>query len=135
MLYVISTMSSSVVYCKYDNSREDVNVLLESVEIKGKTGVQDKRTLFCSNGGTITPITEEQYAWLKDNPLFQLHEKNGFLRVEKSKMTAENKAEKDAEVKDKSSQLKAEDFKKMKIKKPALTQEELLTRTEADMQE
>ena len=130
MLYVISTMSSSVVYCKYDNKRNDINVLLESVEIKGKTGVQDKKTLMCPDGGTITPITEEQYAWLKDDPLFKLHEKNGFLRIEKSKMSAETKAEKKAEVKDKSTQLTPEDFKRQGIKKPALSQEELLTRTE-----
>lgn len=130
MLYVISTMSSSVVYCKYDNKRNDINVLLESIEIKGKTGVQDKKTLMCPDGGTITPITEEQYAWLKDDPLFKLHEKNGFLRVEKSKMSAETKAERKAEVKDKSAQLKPEDFEKQGIKKPALSQEELLTRTE-----
>lgn len=127
MLYVISTMATSVVYCKYDNKRPDINVLLESVEIKGKTGVQDKKTLICSNGGTITPITEQQYEWLKNDPLFKLHESKGYLRIEKSKGTAEYKAEKDAEVRDKSSQLKAEDFETQGIKKPALTQEELLT--------
>ena len=127
MLYVISTMATSVVYCKYDTKRPDINVLLESVEIKGKTGVQDKRTLVCSDGGTITPITEQQFEWLKNDPLFKFHESKGFLRVEKSKGSAEYKAEKDADVKDKSSQLKAEDFEKSGINKPALTQEELLT--------
>lgn len=127
MLYVISTMSSSVVYCRYDNSRKDINVLLESVEIKGKTGVTDKKTLITTNGGTITPVTEQQYSWLKDDPLFKLHEKAGFIRVEKSKMSAENKAEKEAEVKDKSAQLTAKDFEAQGIEKPKVSAEEVMT--------
>lgn len=127
MLYIVSTMATSVVYCKYDNKRPDINVLLESIEIKGKTGVTDKKTLVCSNGGTITPITEQQYAWLKDDPLFKLHESKGYLRVEKSKMSAENKAEKEAEVKDKSAQLTANDFKQQGIETPKTTAEEVMT--------
>lgn len=127
MLYIISTMATSVVYCKYDNSRKDINVLLDSVEIKGKTGVTDKKTLVCTNGGTITPVTEQQFAWLKDDPLFKLHESKGFLRVEKSKMSAENKAEKQAEVKDKSVQLTKDDFKQQGIEEPKTTAEEVMT--------
>lgn len=127
MLYIVSTMSTSVVYCRYDNSRKDINVLKDSVEIKGKTGVADKKTLTAINGGTITPITEQQYAWLKDDPLFKLHESKGFLRVEKSKMTAENKAERNAEVKDKSAQLTKEDFKQQGIETPKTTEEEVMT--------
>ena len=127
MLYIVSTMSTSVVYCRYDNSRKDINVLKDSVEIKGKTGVADKKTLTAINGGTITPITEQQYAWLKDDPLFKLHESKGFLRVEKSKMTAENKAERTAEVKDKSAQLTKEDFKQQGIETPKTTEEEVMT--------
>lgn len=130
MLYVISTMANSVQYCKYDTSRKDINVLLDSVLIKGKTGVTDKKTLICSNGGTITPITEQQYAWLKDNSLFQLHEKNGFLRIEKSKSVAEGKAEKEAEVKDKSAQLVDKDFEEQGIEKPKTTVEEVMTQEE-----
>lgn len=127
MLYIISTMASSVEYCRYDNSRKDINVLLESVVIKGKTGVTDKKTLICTNGGTITPITEQQFSWLKDDPLFKLHEKAGYIRVEKSRMSAENKAEKEAEVKDKSAQLTAKDFEQQGIEKPKTSVEEVMT--------
>lgn len=130
MLYVISTMASSVEYCKYDTSRKDINVLLDSIVINGKTGVTDKKTLICSNGGTITPITEQQYSWLKDNSLFKLHEKNGFIRVEKSRSVAENKAEKEAEVKDKSSQMTDKDFEEQGIKKPKVTVDEVMTTEE-----
>lgn len=128
MLYVVSTMSSSVEYCKYDNSRKDINVLKESVVIKGKTGVADKKTLITTTGGTITPITEQQYSWLKDDPLFKLHEKAGFIRVEKSKTSAENKAEKEAEVKDKSAQLTDKDFEEQQMEKPVVSVEEVMTK-------
>lgn len=127
MLYVISTMASSVEYCLYDTKRPDINILLDSVLIKGKTGVTDKKTLLCTNGGTITPITEEQFAWLKDNSLFKLHESKGFIRVEKSKLSAENKAEKEAEVRDKSAQLTDKDFKEQSINPPKTSAEEVMT--------
>lgn len=127
MMYVISTMASSVEYCLYDTSRKDINVLKDSVVIVGKTGVANKKSLEALTGGTITPITEQQYSWLKDNPLFKQHEKNGFIRVEKTKMSAENKAEKEAEVKDKSAQLTAEDFKEQGIAKPKVSAEEVMT--------
>ena len=130
MLYVISTMANSVEYCLYDTSRKDINVLKDSVVIKGKTGVTDKKTLICLNGGTITPITEAQYAWLKDNSLFQLHQKNGFLKIEKSKSSAENKAEKDAEVKDKSAQMTDKDFENQGIEKAKTPVEEVMTQEE-----
>lgn len=127
MFYVISTMASSVTYCLYDTRRKDMNVILESVTIKGKTGVTDKKTLICATGGTITPITDKQFEWLNKDPLFKFHEKKGFLRVEKTKNIAENKAEKDAEVRDKSSQMKDEDFIKQKIKPPKTSEEEVMT--------
>lgn len=127
MMYVISTMACSVVYCQYDTSRKDINILKDSVEIVGKTGVVNKRTLECPNGGTITPITEQQYAWLKENPLFKQHEKNGFIRVEKSRSVAESKAEKEAEVKDKSAQLTSDDFKEQGIEQPKTSVEEVMT--------
>lgn len=127
MLYIISTMSSSVQYCKYDNRRKDINVLLDSVIIKGNTGVADKKTLITNSGGSITPVTEQQYEWLKNDPLFKLHEKAGYIRVEKSKMSAENKAEREAEVKDKSAQLTDKDFKQQGIDTPKITVEEVMT--------
>ena len=127
MMYVISTMASSVEYCLYDTSRKDINILKDKVLIVGKTGVANKKSLETLTGGTITPITEQQYSWLKDNPLFKQHEKNGFIRVEKTKMSAENKAEKEAEVKDKSAQLTAEDFKEQGIAKPKVSVEEVMT--------
>lgn len=127
MMYVISTMANSVEYCQYDTSRPDINVLKDSVVIVGKTGVAHKKTLETVEGGTITPITEQQYAWLKDNPLFKMHEKNGFIRVEKTKLGAENKADKKAEVRDKSAQLTDKDFKEQGIEKPKTSVEAVMT--------
>lgn len=127
MYYVISTMASSVEYCLYDTSRKDINILKDSVVIVGKTGVANKKTLETITGGTITPVTDTQYAWLKDNPLFKEHEKKGFIRVEKTKSVAENKAEKQAEVRDKSAQLTDKDFEEQDIKKPKTSAEEVMT--------
>lgn len=127
MKYIISTMASSVTYCNYDTSRQDINILKDSVEIKGKTGVADRKTLQTIEGGVITPVNDTQFAWLKDNPLFKQHEKAGFIRVESSKSVAENKAEKQAEVRDKSAQLTDKDFEKQDIKKPKTSAEEVMT--------
>lgn len=127
MIYIVSTMANSVEYCKYDNSRNDINVLLDSVVIEGKTGTRDKKTLVFTNGGVVTPVSEKQYEWLKENPLFKLHQDNGFIKVERTKLGAESKAEKEAEVKDKSAQLTSKDFEEMEIEKPKLSAEEVAT--------
>lgn len=126
MIYIVSTMANSVEYCKYDNSRKDINVLLDSVVIQGKTGTIDKKLLY-TEGGVITPVNEQQYEWLKDNPLFQLHKNNGYIKVERTKLGAESKAEKVADVKDKGSQLTEKDFADMEIEKPKLSAEEVAT--------
>lgn len=131
MKYVISTMASSVEYCQYDTSRKDINILKDSVVIVGKTGVANKKTLETSYGGTITPITDQQFVWLKENPLFKMHEKAGFVRVENSKSVAEGKAEKEAEVKDKSAQLTDKDFDEQGIEKPVTTVEDVMTKEES----
>lgn len=127
MLYIVSTMSSSVEYCNYDTSRKDINVLLDSVVIKGGTGVADKKTLICAEGGIITPITEQQFEWLKNNPLFKHHQNNGFLKVVKSKSEAERQADKPELLKDKSAQLKDKDFEEQGIEKPKVSTEEVMT--------
>ena len=127
MYYITSTMSSSVTYCKYDTSRKDMNVLLEQVTIKGKTGVRDKQTLYSLEGGTITPVSDQQFDWLKDDALFKLHQKNGFVKVSKSKSDAEKISEKTADTKDKSAQLTPKDFEERGLKKPKLSAEEVLT--------
>ena len=126
MYYIESTLANSVTYCKYDTSRKDMNILQEQVTIKGKTGVQDRKTLFSLEGGTITSVTDEQFEWLQQDSLFNFHKKRGFIKVYKNKSDAEKQAAKPAEEKDKSAQLKPEDFVKRGLKKPALTAEELL---------
>lgn len=135
MMYISSTMSASVVYVNYDTSRKDINTVKDTVVIKGKTGVQDKKTLTCLEGGTITAITEQQYAWLKDNPLFKLHTNNGFIKVLKSKSDAEKQADKPAEVKDNSSQLTSKDLKKRGLKKPKVDLEKATVSVEEDVEE
>lgn len=126
MYYIESTLASSVTYCKYDTSRNDMNILKAQVTIKGKTGVRDKITLQTLSGGTITAITDEQFEWLKDDPLFNFHKDKGFIKVFKNKSDAERQAEKKADVRDNSTQMKPEDFVKQGLKKPAVTVEELL---------
>lgn len=110
MIYVISTMSNDNVYAIYEK-REDVNVVAKSILIKGGANVQDKRILQVSSVGVTTPITEEDYNLLKDNPVFKLHQDKGFIKVVQSNESeAKKKAEK-MDTKDKSAQLTPQDFK------------------------
>lgn len=71
--YVYSTISASVIY--------------DGIEIGGGANIANK--YMWTPSGVVTAVDEGQLARLKQNRVFQLHEKNGFLRVEKTKVEVE----------------------------------------------
>lgn len=116
-VYVISNLSNDQEYCIYAK-RQDVNVVVKSIIIKGGSNIQNRRTLQASSQGVTTPISDEDYAMLEKSPAFKFHMEKGFVKVIKSNETdAKKKAEK-MDIKDKSAQFTLEDYKNRGFKKP-----------------
>ena len=116
-VYVISNLSNDQEYCIYAK-RQDVNVVVKSIIIKGGSNIQNRRTLQASSQGVTTPISDEDYAMLEKSPAFKFHMEKGFVKVIKSNETdAKKKAEK-MDIKDKSAQFTPEDYKNRGFKKP-----------------
>lgn len=84
MFYVYSTLSANQNY--------------DGVHIAGGTGVANSRTLVTPRG-MVTPVTEEQLAILKNNRVFNIHQKAGYIDVQnkevKPEKVAKNMADKD----------------------------------------
>jgi hypothetical protein len=78
-LIVFSTLASDVAYTNHVAGGADIPIALPSVMIRGGAGVANDRLV--TPRGIATPVTEEQVEYLRQNPIFKLHEKNGFVHV------------------------------------------------------
>lgn len=78
-LIVFSTLASDVAYTNHVEGGADMPIALPSVTVKGGAGVANDR--FVTPRGVATTVTEEQAEYLRRNPIFQLHEKNGFVMI------------------------------------------------------
>ena len=109
MPYIYSTLSQNQ---KYQNWKrvETVNEVRhepigDGVIIAGGFGVANKRTFLVANGAAATMVTDEQLAYLNENPTFIQHLKEGFLAIDKKKKDGEKAASSDMNIDDKSQQL------------------------------
>lgn len=114
MPQVASTLTSDVKYTLWKSNPGGVNVSLGHVLIQGGHGVAHRR----ANGGLDTPqgvitsVTADQLELLRKDDVFQLHMKNGFIRIIESERKVEpEKAAKDLEAKEPSAPLDDADFK------------------------
>ncbi len=105
MALITSTMATDVVYNIYEKSPSGSSVITKQVTVTGGTGVTNKVTLVTPEGVT-TSVTDTELEALKQNKVFQKHERNGFIKIQK----AGKKDTSDMEEKDGSSQLTDEDF-------------------------
>lgn len=80
-IHVFSTLSCNQRYVTYAEGPNDLPIEEHSVLIKGGTGVATKHLI--TPLGVCTTVTDEDYEHLCKNSLFQLHEKNGFIKVQK----------------------------------------------------
>lgn len=78
-LIVFSTLASSVAYTNHVQGGADLPIALEPVTIHGGAGVANDRIV--TPRGVATRVTEEQVEYLRANPIFRLHEENGFVMV------------------------------------------------------
>lgn len=78
-LYVYSTLSCDQNYTNHATGGADIPVALPPVFIAGGAGVANDRLI--TPRGVATEITEEQAEYLRANPMFALHEKNGYVQI------------------------------------------------------
>ena len=81
-LIVFSTLASDVAYTNHAQGGGDMPIELPPVVVKGGAGVANDRLV--TPRGVATRVTEEQVEYLRQNEIFKLHEKNGFVMVSES---------------------------------------------------
>lgn len=106
--YVYSTMAAAVQYPVYTAGGGDLQVADSAVTIQGGANIPDKY-MRTPDGAVVTTVSEDELAALNANPVFKLHEKNGFIRVS-GKNTSGEKVAADMEGRDKSAPLVDQDF-------------------------
>lgn len=79
--FIYSTLACDQNYTLWADSGNDMKVKDASVFVKGGAGVANDRIV--TPLGVMTEVTDDEYALLQKNKDFQLHVKNGFIRVEK----------------------------------------------------
>jgi hypothetical protein len=108
-IYVFSTLTCDQRYVQYEQGQNDQPIEGRSVLIKGGTGVANKRLI--TPLGVCTTITESELELLKENKLFQLHESNGYIKVQ-NKSADPEKVAADMELADPSAPLTPSDYRK-----------------------
>lgn len=108
MPHIYSTLSAAVNYQVYDKGPNDLPIPVSEIVIQGGANIPDKY-MRTPDGAVATPVTDEQLANLRLNPVFQMHEKNGFIVI-KDKPVDGEKVAADMEGRDKSAPLVDQDF-------------------------
>lgn len=111
-IYIYSTMSADVAYVGFMSSPAGIKTPAKRIIIAGKANVADKRLE--TPKGKVTEVSDEDYAVLQEIPLFQLHQKNGFIKIESRKREVEKVVTADMEAKDKSAPKTKTDYKSKK---------------------
>jgi len=78
-LFIFSTLASDVAYTNHAQGGGDLPIDLPPVLVKGGAGVINDRIV--TPRGVATEVTEQQVEHLRQNEIFKLHEKNGFVMV------------------------------------------------------
>lgn len=87
-IYVYSTLSNDNRYVNHAPGGADLpEAIGDGVLIKGGANIPDGRLE--TPHGVVTRVSEDELAYLNENYLFGLHQKNGFITVRKDKVEAE----------------------------------------------
>ena len=108
MPFVVSKLAGGTRYTTYKTVAGGKQVPVGFIAVRGGAGVTDKRTLI-SPQGVITPVTAEQAALLKADPVFRLHQKNGMVKILEKDPRDAGKAAVDLD-RDKSAQVTRADY-------------------------
>lgn len=107
-IYVYSTSTAGVDYTMWELNPGGVPVKAGVVRINGGANLADKNLV--TPQGVVTKISEDEYEMLKKNHVFQIHLKNGFLKVSSAKSDANKVAATDMEGRDGSAPLVPQDY-------------------------
>ena len=107
MHYIFSTLTASQVYTRTAAGGGDLPKTVAEVFIAGGTNVPDKHLV--TPLGVMTEVDDEQMAVLAENKIFQLHVKNGFIKIEK-KPTAPEKVAADMNTRSPDAPMVDQDF-------------------------
>ena len=113
-MFITSKLAAPVTYAFYEMGANKVNIVVDSITIKGGADVINKRSLETPQG-VVTELTDEQIEKLKSHPVFKTHLENGYVSILGSEKEAKQ-APKDLQ-EDKSSQIQPEDYEKGNTKK------------------
>lgn len=115
--YIVSTMTAAVAYPRHINGGGDMPLAVDHVVIQGGANVPDKY-MRTPEGGVVTPVTEEEMAVLQESPVFQLHQKNGFIKILDKEPRSAEVAASDMEGRDKSAPMVDQDFEAEGVQPP-----------------
>lgn len=112
MPQIASTLSCGNDYAIYHKTDSGANPIAKVVSIKGGANVARRggESGILTPQGIITTVTDEELEALRQNEDFNLHEKNGFIKVLNQSSTKVEKAVKDMKESDDSAPLKEADF-------------------------
>lgn len=86
-IYVYSTLTADQIYTSYKSSANGVPLVTARIPIAGGANLMTKHMV--TPRGTVTEVTAEELAELRQNEVFKLHEKNGFITVSEAKTDVE----------------------------------------------
>lgn len=115
--YIVSTMTAAVAYPRHINGGGDMPLAVDHVVIQGGANVPDKY-MRTPEGGVVTPVTEEEMAVLQESPVFQMHQKNGFIKILDKEPRDTEVAASDMEGRDKSAPMVDQDFEAEGVQPP-----------------
>ena len=123
-IVVFSTLATDVNYTNYASGGADFPVAESSIVIKGGSGVANDRLITAMGMATTLAdevgfSADEKLAALKKNPVFQMHEKNGFIIV--SSESDPEKVAADMNLEDRSRPLSESDMTKADPEMTAVT--------------
>lgn len=112
-LYVVSTLTATQVYAGWDSGPNNLPKIKRQVTVKGGANLPDKHLI--TPQGVYTEITDEEEAFLRNHPVFKVHEKNGFVKIESRKGEVE-KSVSDMVGRDQSAPLVPQDYEGEEVK-------------------
>lgn len=108
-MFVYSSLSSDNVYTATRKGGADLPTITHRVLVKGGANVADPKRIVTPRG-VATRVTAEEAEILRNNEIFQMHEKNGFVTLAPEEVDPEQVVASGMEARDPSAPLVPEDY-------------------------
>jgi len=114
--YIFSTLTAGVDYVDWRKTEGGLHTKHKTVSIKGGANLADKHNAMYTPKGVVTEVSNEDFEFLLNHPIFIKHIENGFIRHEPKEVKIE-KGIADLNAKDKSAPETPEALEKKKAQK------------------